>query len=127
MLKIDMLSSALSWPFRQIQQYNTQEQIKIACILLQKSVYKAERQRQVEEMKVLRLENELQEQRERLGRNLHDGLGSQLTHIISRLDLMAYTGSPDANQLLRLSEFAREMNQTLRETTWLLDHEIIYF
>src|SRR5690606_20859946 len=89
------------------------------------SVYEAERQRQAEEIKALRLENELQAQREHLGRDLHDGLGSQLTHLISRLDLLAYNGTPYPGQLLRLSEFARDMNQTLRETIWLLDQETI--
>jgi len=93
--------------------------------MLQHIALEAEQQRQKEEIKVLRLENELQAQRERLGRDLHDGLGSQLTHIISRLDLLACANAPDPSQLLRLSQFAREMNQTLRETIWLLDHETI--
>lgn len=125
MVVTDMLGNALTWTYRQMQHYRTKEQLQIAYNLLQQAVYEAERQRQAEEIKALRLENELQAQRERLGRDLHNGFGSQLTHIISRLDLMAHANSPDPNQLLRLSEFAREMNQTLRETIWLLGHETI--
>lgn len=102
MVVTDMLSNALDWTYRQMHYYKTNEQLQTAYNLLQQAVYEAERQQQAEEIKALRLENELQAQRERLGRDLHDGLGSQLTHIISR-----------------------QMNQTLRETIWLLDHETI--
>jgi signal transduction histidine kinase len=125
MVMTDMLDNALNWTFRQMQQYKTKEQFQAAFNLLQQIIYEAERQRHKEEIKALRLESELQAQRERLGRDLHDGFGSQLTHIISRLDLLACTGAPDPGQLLRLSEFAREMNRTLRETIWLLDHESV--
>jgi len=125
MVATDMLHNALGWTFRQMQQYKTKEQLQAAHNMLQHIVLEAERQRQKEEIKALRLEKELQAQRERLGRDLHDGLGSQLTHIISRLDLLTCANTPDPSQLLRLSQFAREMNQTLRETIWLLDHETI--
>jgi len=125
MVVTDMLHNALGWTFRQMQQYKTKEELQRAHNMLQHIVLEAERQRQQEEIKALRLEKELQAQRERLGRDLHDGLGSQLTHIISRLDLLACVNAPDPSQLLRLSQFACEMNQTLRETIWLLDHETI--
>lgn len=82
-------------------------------------------QHQREEFRVLSIENELQNQRECLGRDLHDCFGSQLTHLISRLDLLAYSNDINASQILRLSQFAREMNQTLRETIWLLDQDDI--
>lgn len=108
-----------------MQYYSSKEELQVAYNLLQQTAYEAERKRQAEEIKALRLERELQAQRERLGRDLHDGFGSQITHIISRLDLLAHTGASDKSQLLRLSEFAREMNQTLRETIWLLDQESI--
>src|SRR5437868_4140044 len=116
MVVTDMWSNVLDWTNRLLQQYKTREQLQIAYTLLQQSVYEAEQKRQAEQIKALQLEKELQIHRERLGRDLHDGLGSQLTHLISRLDILAYLGNPEANQLVRLSEFAREMNQTLRET-----------
>ncbi|QMU30529.1 sensor histidine kinase [Adhaeribacter radiodurans] len=125
MVVTNLLSNALEWAYRLVQHYKTKEQLLLAYQVLQQSAYEAERARQAKEIKALRLENELQTQRQRLGRDLHDGLGSQLTHLISRLDLMACSGKADPNHLLRLSEFAREMNQTLRETIWLLNHETI--
>src|SRR5690606_5883155 len=50
---------------------------------------------------------------------------SQLTHVISRLDLLTNTKDSNHQQLLRLSEFVREMNRTLRETIWVLDQESV--
>ncbi|PSR55880.1 hypothetical protein AHMF7605_21440 [Adhaeribacter arboris] len=121
MVVTNMLSNVLDWTYRLLQQYKSREQLLTAYHLLQQSVFEAERKQQAEQIKALQLEKELQIHRERLGRDLHDGLGSQLTHLISRLDILVYLGNPDVNQLVRLCEFAREMNQTLRETIWLLD------
>ena len=125
MVVTDMLSNVLGWTNRQLHYYKTKEQMHTAYNALLQAMYAAEQKRQAEEIKALRLESELQLQRERLGRDLHDGFGSQLTHIISRLDLLAYTGVRDTSVLQRLSEFARDMNHTLRETIWLLDQETI--
>lgn len=89
------------------------------------SLLEAQHERQVAELKVEKFKKELHVQRQRLGRDLHDGFGSQLTHLNSRLELLAYRRVPNSDQLLRLSEFTREMNHTLRETIWLLDQEQI--
>ncbi len=62
----------------------------------------------------------LQEQREQIARDLHDSVGSQLTHIISRLDLMALKNKGLESQLNDLREFTRETVQQLRETLWVL-------
>ncbi|MDF7820924.1 histidine kinase [Runella sp. MFBS21] len=70
--------------------------------------------------------NQLQIQRERLARDLHDGIGSQLTHIITKLDILAIKSS-DSKQLEMLSDFARETNQILRETVWVLNQKSIEY
>lgn len=70
--------------------------------------------------------NQLQIQRERLARDLHDGIGSQLTHIITKLDILAIKSS-DSRQLEMLSDFARETNQILRETVWVLNQKNIEY
>ena len=122
---VEYLGIALNWTYRLMQHYKSKEELLIANNMLQLSLYELERARLAEEVKFLKLENELNSQRERLGRDLHDCFGSQLTHIISRLDLLTCTNEPDPVQLLRLSEFTREMNQTLRETIWVLDQESV--
>lgn len=79
-----------------------------------------------DEIKRIRLQNELQVQRERLARDLHDGIGSQLTHIVTKLDMLSIR-SAQARQLGLLSDFARETNQILRETIWVLNHDYIEY
>lgn len=73
------------------------------------------------------LHSQLKNQRERIARDLHDGIGSQLTHIISRLDIMAFNNQANQTQLADLRDFTSETFQQLRETIWVLNQpEIPY-
>ncbi|ALI97732.1 sensor histidine kinase [Rufibacter tibetensis] len=123
MIVANMLSNILSWTNYHIQYLTRKVEILSSYNVLLQSLVEAEQKQRDAELKAVHLEKELQVQREKLGRDLHDGFGSQLTHLISRLELLAYHKIPDSRQLLRLSEFTREMNHTLRETIWLLDQE----
>lgn len=70
---------------------------------------------------------QLKNQREQIARDLHDGIGSQLTHIISKLDIMAYNHKEIEQQLAALRDFTSETFQQLRETIWVLNQpEIAY-
>jgi signal transduction histidine kinase len=71
--------------------------------------------------------HQLQNQREQIARDLHDGIGSQLTHIISRLDIMAFSNKSMENQLAALRDFTSETVQQLRETIWVLNQPEITF
>lgn len=69
----------------------------------------------------------LRKQREQIARDLHDGIGSQLTHIISRLDMLVHRNPAFEFQLNDLQDFTRETIQQLRETIWVLNQsEIAY-
>ena len=125
MVVLNLLNDASAWAFRLIQQYKTKEELLLANNRLLQVLLELERARSAEEIKALQLENDMNAQRERLGRDLHDCFGSQLTHVISRLDLLASNHETDQQQLLRLNEFVREINRTLRETIWVLDQEAV--
>lgn len=73
------------------------------------------------------LHYQLQNQREQIARDLHDGIGSQLTHIISRLDILAYSNKGVENQLNALRDFTSETVQQLRETIWVLNQQEITY
>ena|SRR5690554_1319007 len=88
MVVLNLLNDASAWAFRLIQQYKTKEELLLANNRLLQVLLELERARSAEEIKALKLENDLNAQRERLGRDLHDCFGSQLTHVISRLDLL---------------------------------------
>ncbi|WP_373511895.1 sensor histidine kinase [Persicitalea sp.] len=73
------------------------------------------------------LQIRLRKQREQIARDLHDGIGSQLTHIISRLEMLVHRNPAFESQLNDLQDFTRETVQQLRETIWVLNQgEIPY-
>lgn len=65
----------------------------------------------------------LQQQRILLARDLHDGIGTQLTHILNRLDIMSITDQHP--NIIALSDFVRNANRQLRETIWIYNQEDI--
>ncbi len=77
----------------------------------------------------LELAHGLQTERERISRELHDSVGSQLTYIISTLDntRKKATDSPAQidldNNLENIGQFARESMQQLRESIWAMNKD----
>ncbi len=74
-----------------------------------------------EESRALRL------QREHIARDLHDGVGSHLTHIVSRLEILAHQNKQLEDGLMVLRDLASETINQLRETIWVLHQEKITF
>ena len=70
-------------------------------------------------------QNQLQEQRLRISRDLHDNIGSQLTFIISSIDNLKYGLEGAATsvtiKLGRISEFASQTIYELRDTIWAMN------
>ncbi len=69
----------------------------------------------------------LHSQRIQIARDLHDGIGSQLTHIVSRLEVMAHHHTDMEKVLMGLRDFTRDTIQQLRETIWVLNQEEITY
>lgn len=74
-------------------------------------------------------QNQLQEQRLRISRDLHDNIGAQLTFIISSIDNLKY-GFPDIgenleNKLSTISKFTSKTIYELRDTIWAMNKESI--
>ncbi|MDC8001074.1 sensor histidine kinase [Aequorivita todarodis] len=70
-------------------------------------------------------QNQLQEQRLRISRDLHDNIGSQLTFIISSIDNLKYglegAATSVTDKLGRISEFASQTIYELRDTIWAMN------
>ena len=70
-------------------------------------------------------QNQLQEQRLRISRDLHDNIGSQLTFIISSIDNLKFGLEGAANtvtdKLGKISDFASHTIYELRDTIWAMN------
>src|SRR5690554_181849 len=70
-------------------------------------------------------QNQLQEQRLRISRDLHDNIGSQLTFIISSIDNLKFGLSGEGNKvtekLSNISKFASQTIYELRDTIWAMN------
>lgn len=82
------------------------------------------------QLQAAELSQKIHLERERISRDLHDNIGSQLTYIISSLDNIAYTsakdfGAAEVKSIESLGEFTRSTMQQLRETIWTINKDII--
>jgi signal transduction histidine kinase len=76
-------------------------------------------------------QNELQEQRLSISRDLHDNIGSQLTFIISSVDNIKYAfdiqNQKLDNKLQNISNFTKSTIIELRDTIWAMNSDEITF
>lgn len=76
-------------------------------------------------------QNELQEQRLTISRDLHDNIGSQLTFIISSIENLKYSfgeSNPKIDsKLAQISEFTKATIVELRDTIWAMNTNEIVF
>lgn len=97
----------------------------VVAALSSRTFYK---QRMRRKLQSLEIAEKVHEERERISRDLHDTIGSQLTHIISSLDNITYQeklDNDDRSKLEDLSDFARTTMQFLRETIWVISKNVI--
>ncbi len=70
-------------------------------------------------------QNQLQEQRLRISRDLHDNIGSQLTFIISSIDNLKFglvdAGKAVSDKLATISNFTSQTIYELRDTIWAMN------
>ncbi len=74
----------------------------------------------------LLLQAQVQEEKTRLSRDLHDNLGSQLTLLsnnIEQLDILYRKEQELGGSLENVKNSSRQLLQTLRETIWILNRE----
>ena len=112
-------------------------QIQISCVLWDVLVlmiglgfrYKMIR-KEKEIQQNLAFENRLKlyQEKERISRDLHDNVGSQLSVITSNLDNMGYLAEKNIltmDKIEIVNEFVREAIQSLRDTIWVTHYETI--
>jgi len=83
-----------------------------------------------DELTEIKLKNQIQEERLRISRDLHDNIGSQLTFIISSLDMAKYTAKKQSaeeleRKLSEIKDFSATTIDEFRDTIWALNKEQI--
>jgi signal transduction histidine kinase/streptogramin lyase len=90
--------------------------------------YFISRSRYQKKLRTLQMEQEVQKEKQRLSRDLHDNLGSQITWLsnnITQLERAEEEKQPVEKKLSQLKEGTGELMQTLRETIWILNKDKI--
>lgn len=83
------------------------------------------------QLEVLRVQEQIRNEKERISRDLHDNVGAQLTYVISTLDNLSYSlnkqngTNKESTKLEQLGEFTRGTIDQLRETIWAINSEKI--
>lgn len=83
-----------------------------------------------DELSEIKIKNQIQEERLRISRDLHDNIGSQLTFIISSLDMAKYTAKKQnaeelEHKLSEIKDFSAITIDEFRDTIWALNKEQI--
>ena len=118
-LILDVFVILISWLYRQNLIQRNQQLLELENKAQQIAIYE-------QTINELKYEQNLKLQRERIARDLHDGIGSQLSHIIGQIDLLSLRDK-NQQQLVLLGEFTRETNQMLRDSLWVLNKESVYW
>ncbi len=82
-------------------------------------------------IKEIENQNQLQEQRLSISRDLHDNIGAQLTFVISSVDNLKFgnkiTDTKINNQLTKISDFTKATIIELRDTIWAMNKDEFSF
>ena len=98
----------------------------LALVVVGGIFYSISRNRYKKKLRKLQMEQEVQKEKERLSRDLHDNLGAQITWLsnnISQVETAQHQDQPVEQKMNRLKEGAGELMQTLRETIWILNKD----
>jgi len=128
----------------QIKKKNTQFQIlaliSLALITIGYLIYRQQKLKNKQQeqefqlksaIKEIETQNQLQEQRLSISRDLHDNIGAQLTFVISSVDNLKFgnkiTDSKINNQLTKISDFTKATIIELRDTIWAMNKDEFSF
>ncbi len=81
-----------------------------------------------EHIRALEKEQAVRKERERISRDLHDNVGSQLTYLISSIDNLTFARENHSlktvvDRLKDVSAYGRKTIKELRDTIWAMKHE----
>lgn len=96
--------------------------VSIAIVVL--SVRFFYQQKLKKEYRALEIKQKIQDEKERISRELHDNIGAQMTYLISSIDYEGYKAK-DQSKFDELGDKARNVMTMLRQTIWIMNKEEI--
>ena len=79
------------------------------------------KQKYKKQLAALQVEKELQKERYRIGRDLHDNIGAYTSALIAGLNRIKSTDSNDVENITDLKDYGANIMGLLRETIWMLN------
>src|SRR6185437_11229240 len=92
----------------------------ISIIIL--AVHFYNRNKYNQKIKILQNRNEMQQERERISRDLHDNLGAQANALLYGTEQLQNLFPSESTLLQNLNSTAKDMMLSLRETIWVMKH-----
>jgi len=87
-----------------------------------------QRQQYRKKLRQIEIREKIQQERERISRDLHDNVGSQISYLVSNIDWITQHTTDEQEQQQRLgsiSSTAQNMMGNMRETIWALNKTAI--
>ncbi|MDQ6845447.1 MAG: ATP-binding protein, partial [Bacteroidota bacterium] len=99
--------------------------ILISIIVIASIVHFYNRNKYKQKIKLLQAKNEMQQERERISRDLHDNLGAQANVLMHGTEQLQNVAASDPDLINNLHITARDMMHSLRDTIWVMKSHTI--
>jgi signal transduction histidine kinase len=105
--------------------------ILLSVILISLGILRYYRKKYQIRIRDLQVQNQIKTERERISKELHDNIGTQLSYISSNIDWMLYppvtlTKQEETQRLSAVNNTAKEVIADLRETIWAMKKESVH-
>jgi signal transduction histidine kinase/streptogramin lyase len=120
-LKLDL---TVSPPFYQTWWFRLTSFVVFFALTIIIIVYMSQRKMRLR-FEQLRTKQEIQQEKQRISRDLHDNIGAQITYLISSIEHESLNKKEESTFFTAISEKARNVMVQLRNTIWVLDRESI--
>lgn len=95
--------------------------LALACLALLFRFYNIRKSKK--HLQALQTQKELQQERNRISRDLHDNIGAYTSALIAGINRLKVNEENKEQQFAELNEYAANIMGYLRETIWVLSHE----
>ncbi len=119
LMEFIILIGALSYRYKRIA--DERRSLAVETARQRQQLLETQLKAQRDELRAAQAQLRLQEEKERIARDLHDHVGAQLSVIA------ANAGAPGTNgrEAILIGDYAREAMQSLRDTVWAIDQSAV--